>query len=246
MYLFQRSETTMSFKDIMSQPLPSQKEGVMTESVLDDNTEVVTGEDIPVPVVNDDDIDPTLDDDVTPEDIDDVNTLTDDDENVELSPEEELEANRIIDLAATPIILKNELGTDALQEFCNSDDYTTAVDEGLLEESSLDMLLESMGDLFNDEVYTEAKFFSKNKVQFTKEARMNQLFEVCVQAVARAKKDPLYFKLAKVQKLRRNLKAKLRAKYRTAAMKKAKEYLVRLKKSRSGVLSNMANKMFNK
>ena len=239
----------MSFNDIMKQPLPSKKEGVVTESVTEEpvveegiETPVVDGvteEEIPVPVVNDDDID--LSDDVTEEELDAVDNVTGDDE--ELTPEEDIEADRIINLAATPIILKSELGSDILQEFCNSEEYATAVDEGFLEDATLDMLLESVGDLFEDEYYTEAKFFSKNKVQFTKEARMNQLFEVCVQAVARAKKDPLYFKLAKVQKLRRNLKAQLRVKYRAQAMKKAKEYLARLKKSRSGVIANMANKI---
>lgn len=239
----------MSFNDIMKQPLPSKKEEVVTESTVEETVEspvedVVTEEEIPVPVVNDE---PEMDlsDDVTEDELDEVDSVTSD-ADAELTPEEDIEADRIIDLAATPIILRNELSTESVREFCESEEFQIACDEGLLEESTMDTLLESMGDLFNDEVFTEAKFFSKNKVQFTKEARMNQLFEVCVQAVARAKKDPLYFKLAKVQKLRRNLKAQLRVKYRAAAMKKAKEYLARLRKSRSNVIANMANKVFNK
>ena len=142
----------MSFNDIMKQPLPSKVEGAVTESVTEEpvveeglETPVedgVTEEEIPVPVVNDDDID--LSDDVTEEELDAVDNVTGDDE--EFTPEEDIEADRIINLAATPIILKSELGSDILQEFCNSEEYATAVDEGFLEDATLDMLLESVGD----------------------------------------------------------------------------------------------------
>ena len=271
----------MSFKDIMSKPLPSKagvvlegcesdeslkngccgkegckhelskkeackKEGCKSEVCKEEAEDGIDTPIVPVPVVDDDNsfggLD--MDDDIDDDDLDAVDNVTGEDD--ELTPEEDLEADRIIDIAATPIILKEELGADILKEFCSGDEFNTACNEGFLTESSIDMLLESVGDMFNDEVYTEAKFFSKNKVQFTKEARMNQLFEVCVQAVARAKKDPIYFKLAKVQKLRRVLKAQLRQKYRAAAMKKAKEYLIRLKKSRSNIISDVASKVFGK
>ena len=100
------------------------------------------------------------------------------------------------------------------------------------------------GDIFD--AMEAAKFYNKNTVRFTKQARTNQLFEVCVLACARAKKDPQYMKLAKVQQLRRKLIAVLRQRYKAPAMKKAKEYIIRLRQSKSPILAKAADKLMNK
>ena len=155
----------------------------------------------------------------------------------ELSPEEDEEADKLINLAATPVVLKEELSPEEITEFAESYEYQIACDEGFLLESC-------EAEFFNTaSLITEAKFYNKNMVRMTKEARTNQLFEICVQAIARAKNDPIYWKLHKVQIARRRLKGLLRERYKGPAMKKAREYLIRLRASKSPVLAKAANKM---
>lgn len=159
-------------------------------------------------------------------------------DSFELTPEEEAEADSIINIAATPVILKEVLTTESVAEFLESGDWDIAVSEGFALEGTKDNFGGIGGDLF-----TEAKFYAQNQVRFTKEARTNQLFEICVQAIARAKNDPVYFKLAKVQEMRRKLKAVLRQRYKQPAMKKAKEYIIRLRKSKAATIADAAKKL---
>jgi len=184
------------------------------------------------------------------EDMDDVNGLEPDNndsgfvddlekpENLELTPEEDAEADSIIDIAATPVVLKEVLTQEAVNAFVESGEFDIAIDEGFA--------LEGMKDNFasyTPELFTEAKLYQKTKIQLDQRARTNQLFEICVQAIARAKNDPVYFKLAKVQDLRRHLKATLRQRYKAPAMKKAKEYIIRMKRSKAPTIANAAKKL---
>lgn len=215
-----------SFLDLLNGPLPSAS--VMTEGFSDEDEEAVRlasslTADAPSQMPEDDD---------------------DDTEEVELSPEEDAEADSIINLAATPIVLKEELTPSEVKEFAESEEYSIAVDEGFAFESADETFACTVGDIF---VATEAaKFSNKNIVRFTKEARTNQLFEVCVQACARAKNDPMYWKLHKVQELRRKIKAVLRVRYKGPAMKKAKEYLIRLRQSKSPTMAKAASKLMGR
>lgn len=152
-----------------------------------------------------------------------------------LSPEEDEEADKLINLAATPVVLKEELSPEEITEFAESYEYQIACDEGFLLESC-------EAEFFNTaSLVTEGKFYNKNMVRMTKEARTHQLFEICVQAIARAKNDPVYWKLHKVQIARRRLKGILRERYKGPAMKKAREYLIRLRASKSPILSKVGN-----
>lgn len=214
----------MSFLDLLNQPLPSASDDYTTESAF--------GIDLPT-----DDDDEVMDLDTNIGAGDNAFGVITGEENPDLSPEEDAEADKLINLAATPVVLKEELSPEEVTEFAQGYEYGIACDEGFLLEECENEFLSSPS------MFTEAKFYNKNMVRMTKEARTNQLFEICVQAIARAKNDPIYWKLHKVQIARRRLKGMLRQKYKAPAMKKAREYLIRLRASKSPVLSKAASKM---
>lgn len=187
-------------------------------------------------------------DDIDDEDIDDVTedelAAIDDDEvdDVELTDDEEDEADQNMAIVATPVLLDDELKEESVvEEFMN--EFPTMVAEGFLLESDLDEYL----DTDMDSMFTEAKVFaSKTRVQLNEKDRRKQLFEIGVQASARAHNDPVYWKLQKVYKLERIYKAKLRQKYRGEALKRVKAYVKRLKASSSGVLKKLGEKITGK
>lgn len=215
------------FKDLLNKPLPSKSSdlfaesaGYLTESEVDDLVDdldaagmVNDDEDIPMPV-----------------------------DDVGMTQEESEEADRVIDMAATPIVLKELLDDKEMTEFVGSYEFDIACNEGFLLESDVTSLT---GEYTEEmlEYMTEAKLYNKTKIQMSIKDRFAQLFEISVLGCARAKNDPDYIRLVKIQKARRTLKKRLRAKYRTPALQKARMYLQRLKKSRSGVVAKAAAKI---
>lgn len=185
---------------------------------------------------------PSEEDMMTADSDDDPDDIADDEEE-ELTDSEEKKADEVMALAATPILLKDELNKDDGTKEAFSTESFIAVAEGfLLESSAYDLSTSS-----SDYPFMEKKVFaSKTRIQLNEQDRRKQLFEVGVQASARAHNDPVYWKLQKVYKLERLYKAKLRAKYRGEALKRVKAYIIRLKKSASGVLNNLANKIVKK
>lgn len=169
-------------------------------------------------------------------------------EDTELSEAEEDEAARIIDLAATSVVLKDALGVDETHKFAESAEFEIACDEGFFLEGAKAPLLESTSMAFLEagETFLESKFYQKNSVRLTKQSKLNQLFEICVQAIARAKNDAIMHKLDRLQVLRRKYKAILRQRYKTQAMKQSKAYLQRLQKSKSPTLQKAATAMNKK
>lgn len=137
-----------------------------------------------------------------------------------LSPEESQHVDDVMNSVATPMLISDELSEDEIKEFVEGVDSDIAVAEGFLTERTI--------------------------VRFDKNAKKAQLYEVAIAAVAREKKDPLYRKLETVYKMERVLKAKLRKKYHSQANAKVKEYLARAKKSKSGILARIANKITGK
>lgn len=222
----------MAFQDLLNKPLPSAgKAKPITESYDDDFQEDVVDDDLA------EDLAATAAVDDPEEPVAPMGP-----EEVELSPEESEEADRIINLTATPFVLKDALSDKAMKEFTESVDFDIAVNEGYMMESDASHLAgETFFESFDNDLFMEAKFANKTKVQFSLKDRLNQLFEISVLGCARAKNDPDYIRLVKLQKARRTLKARLRQKYRQPATQKARMYLQRLKKSRSGVLSKVAN-----
>lgn len=147
-------------------------------------------------------------------------SITDEVDSEPLSPAESQRVDDVINTVATPILINGELTESEIEEFVNSMDSDIAVTEGFLMERTI--------------------------VKFDKNAKKAQLYEVAVAAVAREKKDPLFKKLNTVYKMERILKAKLRKKYHAQAQQKVKEYLARARKSKSGILSRIANKILGR
>ena len=230
----------MAFADLLNRPLPSRVKKEEEQSVLESVDGLVTESELDEILGNDDDPETPEDagDNVLDIDHDDDDEPVDDGdkEEVELSPEESDEAERILNLVATPVVIKDVLGDDAVKEFAESGDLEIAINEGLMTESG------ELGLELDDDLFTESRFVPKTKVKFSLKDRLSQLFEISVLSCARAHRDPKYTKLVKIQKARRILKNDLRTRYKSEAMKKAKGYLAKLKKSKSNVLSDIAKK----
>ena len=226
-----------NFDEFLNQELPSKRNKTMIESPELERNEMGIEDSL-------DDIDIEKDlEDIDISELDDVSeddlVAVDDDDEAELSDDEEVEADKITALVATPILLDKELNESAaLESFLN--DFQIAVAEGFVMESDIDNYIQT--DV--DELMTEARIFAnKTRVQLDEKDRRKQLFEVGVQASARAASDPLYWKLQKCYKLERELKAKLRQKYRGEALKRVKAYIKRLKSSSSKILSGLGKKI---
>ena len=143
-----------------------------------------------------------------------------------LTPEEDAAVDGAMD-AVVPSLL--------LQGGVNDADIPGAIDMA-------DMVESGEADILVSEGYLTEKTI----VRFDKNAKRAQLYEVAVLTIAREKKDPLYRKLETVYKMERVLKAKLRKKYHSQANKKVKEWLERARKSKSGILAKIANKLSGK
>lgn len=195
---------------------------------------------------DDDEIDDILDElenkteDELSDELDDVDPDgEDDDEDEPIEPEqkkldevEDQKADDMLAMVATPMLIKDELTAEESVNFYESVEADIAIDEGLMMESSL------------DEMYTEGVFASPNKpFKMTKQARLRQLYELSVQIEARAHRDPLMKQLDKAYAIERRIKKIMRKKYHTQATKRAKGYLMRLIKSKSGVLKNLGKKI---
>lgn len=239
------------FDDLLNKSLPSKQKSM--EESADDLTLEFGDDDDDIDNIDDTELDSELDainiDDIDTDDVtEDELAAISDDEAEDDGTEEELDADEAHDadammgLVATPVLLDDELKDEATMEaFIN--EFPIAVTEGLLLESDADEFFESSVD----DLFTEKKIFAnKTRVQLDEKDRRKQLFEVGVQASARAKNDPLYWKLQKCYKLERTIKAKLRQKYRGEALKRVKAYIKRLKSSSSSILSALGKKITGK
>lgn len=166
------------------------------------------------------------------DDLEELDNETSDTEKEKLSPVDDKKADDMLAMVATPMLIKDELTAEESVKFFESVEADIAVSEGLIEEPAL------------DDIYTEGVFASPNKpYKMTKQARLNQLYELSVQIEARAHRDPLMKQLDKAYAIERRIKAQLRNKYGAPAKKRAIGYLRRLIKSKSGVLKNLGKKI---
>lgn len=187
------------------------------------------------------DIEDIMDDDPDyPDDLeDDLDDISDDDMEDDtddipepLDGEDDKRADDLMAIAATPMLLKDELTAEESAKFYESEEVDIAIDEGFILESDA------------DDIYQEGVFANPNKpFKMTKKARFNQLYELSVQIEARMHNDPLYKKLQKAYAIERICKKELRKRYHPLAIKRAKVYLKRLMKSKSGVLKNIGKKI---
>lgn len=150
----------------------------------------------------------------------------------ELDEVEDKKADDMLAMVATPMLIKDELTAEESVQFYESVDANIAMNEGLIEESDMD-------DLFEEGV-----FASPNRpFKMTKKARFRQLYELSVLIEAQAHRDPLKVKLDRAYAVERKIKKQLRQRYKAQAMKRAKGYLMRLMKSKSGVMKSLAKKI---
>lgn len=254
------------FSDLLKKPLPSKElitdddinhflesaEEDLDEILMDDETgeEIVSEDDesdIDDSDINDITDDLSDDDDEESDDLDDlekdledldIEEIVGDVEEEDLSPEEEEEADDLMSLAATTELIQDEMNSDERSAFAESaEDIRIAISEGFLLESDIETIRE------NAEPFMESKMYAKTKVQFSKDARMKQLYGVAVNVSAKAHNSSDYFKYLKACKLKKIYKTRMQKKYHSEALKRMKVYFKRLKSSKSPMLSKLANKV---
>lgn len=191
---------------------------------------------------DDDDFDPdemsdeelaALDAELSDDETDTLLDGEDDNDEVELSPEEEQEADDMMGVAATTVLIKDEMNKNEQKKFIESEEAVrAAINEGLLLESDVNDLAADLG------LFTEKNNYNKKMIiRLDKEAKQKQLFALAVNVSAAAHNDPDYRKLKKVNRMRKILRAKLVRKYKAEATKRMKVYYKKLTTSKSGPLA---------
>lgn len=163
------------------------------------------------------------------------NHSSDDDEEVDLSPREEMEADDLMSMAATSMLVNDELSTEEKAEFVKTE-AAIAVEEGFMTESDVNQLAIETG------LVQEARYNNRMIIKLDAASKKKQLYALAVNVCAASHRDPDYVKLKKVMKIRKILRAKLDRKYHTEATKRMKIYYARLRHSKSGMLSKIASK----
>lgn len=159
----------------------------------------------------------------------------------ELSPDEEVEADDMMSVAATSMLINDELNAEEKADFAaNESEIRTAINEGFMTESDANELASECN------MVKEAAYNQKMIIRLNAEAKKKQLYAVAVNVSAAAHNDPDYRRLRKVMHARKILRARLAKKYHSEAMKRMKIYFNRLRKSRSSVLKKIADKVSGK
>lgn len=200
--------------------------------------------------IDNDDVDDILGDDFDPDDMSDAelaaldaelsdnalnSVIGDDDDEVDLTPEEEIEADDMMSIAATTLLVNDELNMEEKAEFVQTQGET-AVREGFMTETDINEIALESG------LVQEAKYNQKMIIRLDAESKKKQLYALAVNVSAAAKGDPDYIKLKKVMKMRKILRAKLDRKYHNEATKRMKIYFNRLRHSKSSALSKIGDK----
>ena len=202
---------------------------------------------------DDDDDDDELDDleddieNMSDEDLDKLasdleDDMDSDEEEVRLSPEEEIQADDMMSVAGAASLIRSEMNANERAELLeNASDLRIAMTEGFINESMIMELresTESVQDMFN-----EAKTYSKTTVHFSKQARLAQLHSLAVLVSARAHNDPNYIKYKKACKLKRIYKAKMKERYKSEAAKRMRVMYARMKNSKSSIMKRLSDKL---
>ncbi len=214
----------MNFRDLLSRPLPSANvdgKDLLTESV-DEDIDTVDTE------INckDSDCDPvepteTINDQIASQvdKTDPTDAFIADD----LDISDDSETQRIddrIQRVATPILLKDTMTDDELDEFTESTDADIAMCEDFLTERTI--------------------------VKFDKKSRYAQLKKIAILSIAREKKNPLYKKLTLCWKMEKMIERKFEELYGNQAAPRVKEYLRKAKSSKSSAIKKAAQKVSSK
>lgn len=210
-----------------------------------------------------DDEDGDVDDDDLDDIADDLENLSDDDlaslahnlkdaadagvdsdePEVSLTPDEEMHADDLMQVAGTAALIRGEMNAEERASLLESaGDCRVAMAEGFLNDAMLMDLRESTEESDFGDAFTEAKMYNKTTVRMSKNARLNQLFEIAVTTCARAHNDPDYAKYKKACKIKKFYRAKMRVRYRAEATKRMKVLFARLRQSKSPIIKGLAKK----
>ena len=171
-------------------------------------------------------------------DLDDMYAGDEDEE--ELDSDAEMEADDMMSMAATTLLVNDELSSDEKIDFVEND-ADTAVREGFMTDADVRMIIESYSD--DDDYFSEAKYNKPMMIRLDAESKKKQLYALAINVCAAANNDSDYRKLKNLMRLRKILRAKLDKRYHGQAVKRMKIYFNRLRKSKSPVLSNIAKKV---
>lgn len=206
--------------------------------VNDDDVDDLEGEDDFDPDDLSDEELAALDRELTDGELDDV-ADTGSEAEVTLSPEEEIDADDMMNLAATTMLVKDELSVEERVAFLkNTEEINMVINEGFLTDADVTEMAMEL-DMLKDDVVTEAKYNNRMIIKLDAASKKKQLYALAVNVSAAAHNDPDYKKLKKVMKLRKILRAKLDRKYHSEASKRARVYFMRLKKSNSPTLAKI-------
>ena len=246
------------FVDMLNSELPSKKNvsdntGLVKEGVeeevstgIEEETDI-NGDGLDDELGNDvEDLDDEGIDDMTEEDLEALDkelsdnalddAIGDDDDEINLSPEEEVQADDMMKIAATTMLVNDEMSVEEKANFIQSKEAEIAITEGFMTDTDVNAMSVECG------LVTESNYNKKMIIRLDAESKKKQLKALAINVSAAAHKDPDYYKLKKVMKVRKILRRKLEKKYNAEATKRMKVYFARLKNSKSGSLNKIAAK----
>ena len=162
-----------------------------------------------------------------------------DTDEVDLSPEEEMHADDMMSVAATSMLVNDELNAEERAEFAKHEG-AIAINEGFMTEADVNQIAYEAG------LVTEAKYNNKMIIRLDAASKKKQLYQLAVLICARAHQSPDYVKYKKVMKMKKLLRHKMERQYHAEAVKRMKVYFARLRNSKSTQLKNIGNKMDKK
>jgi hypothetical protein len=171
-----------------------------------------------------------------------IDAVADDgEEEVSLSPEEEMEADDMMSVAATTMLVKDQLNAQERAEFLKDEaQVKCAINEGFLTDADVNELMQEFAETEEGEVALEARYNNKMIIKLDAASKKKQLYALAVNVSAAAHHDPDWIKYKKCIKLKKLLHAKLERKYKSEATKRARVYFKRLNKSGAPTLAAIA------
>lgn len=239
----EENKTPIDTKTDAPEPEPTDvKEGTECGNACEDGGEDVGTDDIDDIATGDDedDIDSLSEEELAALDKelgdDALDSVVDDEEEVTLSADEEMKADDMMNIAATSLLVNDELNAEEKANFVSAE-AAVAVAEGFMTDSDVNQMSSDLG------LVQENNYNKKMIIRLDAESKKKQLYALAVNVSAAAHGDPDYYKLKKVMKMRKILRAKLEQKYKGEATKRMRIYFNRLKRSKSNTLSNIGNKV---
>jgi len=239
----EENKTPIDTKTDAPEPEPTDvKEGTECGKACEDGGEDVGTDDIDDIATGDDedDIDSLSEEELAALDKelgdDALDSVVDDEEEVTLSADEEMKADDMMNIAATSLLVNDELNAEEKANFVSTE-AAVAVAEGFMTDSDVNQMSSDLG------LVQENNYNKKMIIRLDAESKKKQLYALAVNVSAAAHGDPDYYKLKKVMKMRKILRAKLEQKYKGEATKRMRIYFNRLKRSKSNTLSNIGNKV---